>query len=263
MRQEFLAQQAANSPLEPPVYEFPGIDFEERDLPPQPVFATNFGTQTERKVYRFTCRDCGSEFNEEHFFEHHRKIHVKMLECAFCDAQFLGEKQLTAHLFLHLRKTVYECVYCQAVYCNKKYLNEHLRIHEKFVFACNKCSAKFETNQYLQLHKKTHSSSGSLVHVFRRLRADQAPPDDEDVTVEMITAVPVQMEQPKLRNEFFECDKCHLKFKRHNDLQRHGIIHNRKGRCFLHFCIKCDARFRSSGHLMIHIKAAHKDNIKN
>ncbi len=182
-----------------------------------------------------------------------------MLECAFCDSQFFHEKDLESHLFLHITRPVYECVYCQSVYSKKAFLNEHLKVHEKYIYGCRFCPAKFETEMCLLEHEKTHSSSGNLVHIFRRLKANQVRPDDDEVTVvEFVSPMPIQSPRPRISLDFFECEKCNLKFKRLAELRKHNVIHTRKSSGFFHICAKCHARFKNDRHLLMHCKAAHK-----
>lgn len=226
---------------------------------PAAVEKCDASTQTDPRQYKFTCKDCFSQFNNQYYYEQHISTHViRLYECAFCNATFDNEKQMQSHILLHKYKNVFECVECSCAFSNKKHLMKHVSSHNKNFFECGECKAQFNTDKGLQNHKKTHVSSGKMIHVFRLAKVvPQSEPPHEVAVIETESAnlyEELQSNAPR----FFECTACHLQFSNASNFARHNVIHNRSAAKFLHFCSVCGARFRANNHLVCHKRHAHK-----
>lgn len=233
---------------------------EENVQAPPVVEKRDAETQTDPRQYRFTCKECGCQFNHEYYYEQHILVHRRLYECAFCNATFVTEKPFQTHVLLHMSKNHFECVYCSCVFSNKKHLVKHIGSHDSNLFECGECKAKFITDKGLQNHKKSHVSSGKMIHVFRLAKGTssaQTEPVPQLAVVET-AAANVYEEPPVNAPRFFECDACHIRFSNNHQLNRHSVIHKRKATDFLHFCTECGARFRRNNHLVCHTRHAHK-----
>ncbi|XP_077302558.1 uncharacterized protein LOC143922967 isoform X2 [Arctopsyche grandis] len=141
--------------------------------------------------------------------------------CKSCHKTFVSEKELDAHMQMHLPKDQlpYVCCKCAKRFSNPRILKEHEKIHipreQRFVWTCEMCETKFATKGALGTHIK-------VIH-------------------------------EKIRP--YMCDLCGHSFSTKANLKEHSMRHSSE-RKFI--CDKCQKSFKTKGALVRHIDT-HRD----
>ncbi|XKL65528.1 hypothetical protein PGB90_008948 [Kerria lacca] len=224
-----------------------------------PVITVSTAVQTDSIMYKYKCNECGSKFNNEYYYEHHRLIHYRaLMECPFCNSVHTNKKLFQRHVLQHMNKNYFECIYCGVAYHEKKCLIRHLIVHKKDFFRCAKCSAQFETSKLLNEHEKCHKSSGQLIHIFRK-KKDTNWFHNEVPATQIVETIDIPRTRSHTNKLFYECEKCNLKFYNCKSRNSHFVIHNRTNmKMYPWKCLYCNARFKKNVFRSLHQRAAHK-----
>ncbi|XP_067676999.1 zinc finger protein 62 homolog [Haliotis asinina] len=114
---------------------------------------------------RFMCSFCGSEFQSEHYLQHHMTIHKneRCYECPFCHQSFAMQAHLQAHLRNHADAKKYSCGICGKGFSVRSKLERHMLVHTgDKPNQCQLCQESFKYKHILKLHyRKMHPSFAS------------------------------------------------------------------------------------------------------
>ncbi|XP_065218585.1 gastrula zinc finger protein XlCGF26.1-like [Planococcus citri] len=140
-----------------------GVGTDEIQIPTQ---TRDQSTQT---VRYFSCKHCLALFTDVGHLIHHKSVHQKMFECAFCPGNFASKNDLKNHMKMHMLPKYYDCVYCPQAFTKKHDIREHLTLHaEQKQFHCQLCPATFKQKQNLRNHEQSHNVS-KFIHVFKKV----------------------------------------------------------------------------------------------
>ncbi|XP_046547148.1 zinc finger protein 236-like [Haliotis rubra] len=133
-----------------------------------PHFASSDPGQTDdgcSSGVRFMCSFCGSEFQSEHYLQHHMTIHKneRCYECPFCHQGFAMQAHLQAHLRNHADAKKYSCGICGKGFSVRSKLERHMLVHTgDKPNQCQLCQESFKYKHILKLHyRKMHPSFAS------------------------------------------------------------------------------------------------------
>lgn len=81
----------------------------------------------------FKCELCELSFTDVHILKVHLKIHRDKnnfrYKCHQCNEMFLGNEQLTAHLYIHNGVKAFKCEWCSRVFIHNIILKKHISMH--------------------------------------------------------------------------------------------------------------------------------------
>lgn len=138
---------------------------------------------------RFMCTFCGSEFQSEHYLQHHMTIHKdeRSYECPFCHQGFAMQAHLQAHLRNHADAKKYSCGICGKGFSVRSKLERHMLVHTgDKPNQCQLCQESFKYKHILKLHyRKMHPSFASSELAKKRGRPTKIEgPEGIDVSAE-------------------------------------------------------------------------------
>lgn len=121
----------------------------------------------------FKCIDCDKLFRSETVgLRHWSAVHDPkprgvIYRCPDCPEQFIRQRDLKEHSFIHFDGAVFQCEVCQKKFTSKRLLNIHSAVHNEEIgrsFSCKVCDkVQFKTRGGLRKHMRNIHSN--LQHV--------------------------------------------------------------------------------------------------
>ena len=106
------------------------------------------------KKEKFKCIYCEQSFDDETQYDNHRdKI---MCMCYFCGEIFKGIHQRSQHFSEHYSNGIFKCFMCTVTTNDERLMIHHISLHQKRLFKCKKCEARFCLKFDLADHIKKH-----------------------------------------------------------------------------------------------------------
>lgn len=103
----------------------------------------------------YKCRICHEDFDMEHKFNEHLKIHP--LECHICGKLFFRRQGLKLHIARHEGVKPYKCDLCDKAFLVKQKLEEHRNCHTgNAPIQCPMCPERFKRHSNLVQHRNKH-----------------------------------------------------------------------------------------------------------
>ncbi len=122
--------------------------------------------KTHNEPKKFQCQKCNKTFRRKeslkfHLANTHKEGVINVHQCNMCERSYTHKNTLILHrMTMHSSKPPkYRCVVCKTTFRNKRILLDHMMIHkprhERMLFTCSLCSAKFTTKSILKMHCKS------------------------------------------------------------------------------------------------------------
>jgi len=206
--------------------------------------------------YRFFCTQCSFMSKREGHMKKHLELHsrrVPVLQCAQCPYRTTRSNHLTRH---RLHEHTDTCISCTVIGCtyiasSDELLQKHLssrhssRTTSSFSCPVSGCTYSARTEARLLRHKARHrmvegqSSDTDLVECYRCTKCPYETTQREHFRRH------VDSVHKNLRP--FLCDVCGRRFKRHDALLNHSLVHDDppNSRVNIHRCTICARTFRS------------------
>lgn len=180
-----------------------------------------------KKNERFTCFDCGENYeSKKHLVKHIRSIHPSpksklddKFECELCHTTLKGSQNLTSHITTAHGKNVetfkpFCCKTCKCRFATSSGLTQHSQRHsEERNHICSFCGKGFKTKGELKVHE--------LIHLNKR--------------------------------SYF-CETCQKGFNTHKNLGTHNLIKHRDPNTWNYVCSVCDRRFPIKSNYDSHVR---------
>ncbi|KAK6635186.1 hypothetical protein RUM44_000437 [Polyplax serrata] len=186
---------------------------------------------THSQVKPFLCDTCGKSFKHANNLRCHARTHLNVKKkhiCRICSKGFLSNFFLQEHMNSHTGSTPYKCGQCGKEFREKVHLRQHKWTHSNEKFICPICGNSFSRKGNMNEHiKKFHQSNS--------------------ITKETLIN---ELKFP----ETFTCSICNINFAKEPLLRNHMKIHPEEKRFS---CAICGKKFRHSGSLTYHRRAAH------
>lgn len=110
-----------------------------------------------QKRKKYSCEECGKEFNNKTQFGRHSDIHAgKKFMCEQCGKLFSQKGYLKVHQAIHSSVKSFKCDVCGRKFTQKSTLVHHAAVHTGKRFNCDECGKIFSRKSYLSYHQKTH-----------------------------------------------------------------------------------------------------------
>lgn len=172
-----------------------------------------------KKIFRYTCSECGKGFSVKSRMDIHTKVvHQGVtFDCEVCKRPFRSKAKRDSHQLTHdpnYKRPQYECDQCDKIYLSYDKFCEHKRFHENGApdsYLCEVCSKTLVTKTALDLHMRIHTGE-----------------------------------------KRFECDFCDKKFAQAVYLKFHRRTHTNEKP---YACGYCEARFANSTSLKVHVRS--------
>nr|XP_020831936.1 histone H4 transcription factor-like isoform X3 [Phascolarctos cinereus] len=115
----------------------------------------------------FICQYCSKHFASERLLRDHVRIHVRHLNCPFCDMVCTNFSSLKTHIrFRHCDERPFLCDFCDSSFKNTYDLRKHIETHnDSSAYCCdvNGCDFTARTLQTFRQHyKRVHESNGTI-----------------------------------------------------------------------------------------------------
>lgn len=175
----------------------------------------------------FTCADCGQQFYTKLSLKTHIVQFHQDLFCTYCDLEFKDTNSLENHKkACKLVIRAFACNSCSASFDTAEDLLNHENLrHNEEVYACNLCKGRFLT--YIQLQEHHARVHGGI--------------------------------QCKKRRKHIECSLCDLMFKNIKELLQHEQLHDADD---IYPCKVCSKQFKSLMKLYMHNQRHYTNRIK-
>ncbi|XP_071121483.1 zinc finger protein 208-like [Mytilus edulis] len=220
----------------------------------------------------FKCSECNAMFEDKNTLKLHEETHVpvtclKTLNCVFCAEEFILERHLIKHLYIHIRENYYHNNSRTEVKIQKqkgnickgqqlmKLENQKFRFsfEKEFKYSCDVCYKKFTKSQALRNHTKK----------FHEIPKTQRPKTTHwcfPCGKEFELKSSLKKHQRKHTDERpYSCNICCKSFKCPQSLDRHNIIHSSNTTLIQkqktsHWCFPCGKEFKRMSRLKSHQK---------
>ncbi|KAL4712747.1 hypothetical protein ACJJTC_008044 [Scirpophaga incertulas] len=232
-----------------------------------------------RDVKLYKCSTCGEGYDFKNDLIHHLKTHKTSGICQFCGRSFRTEKNLTAHISVHLssRKS-FTCKICGRSYNTMSNLRAHNITHSTDrPYICNICHKSFKRNQDLKFHINQHtgerpykcpfcdkcfaSSGNCYSHRSRMHPGRKVEPiiEHHSTTIQenlaVVTKIPNEVPLVNVKGIVkYQCTVCNHSFRRKDNYTYHMYQHTRDKP---YKCIYCTEKYVSKRGLLIHHEKEH------
>ena len=256
----------------------------------QKLLSASDSTVDESGSNQFTSESCGlcnySSVFIAHLAEHYEKVH-KLLYCVVCNMRCSSKFHLNTHINANhqglfakgkeplanslpeLRakmgyrvssgpKACFVCNYCDKTVQKRSHMKTHVLIHTgEQPFKCNDCDFQTAYKQTIIRHRDMYHLNiippqpFSCVHCGKTFRSES----------QLLLHKPIHNDRKS-----FPCTKCSYTTYREANLREHMLDkHSNFSEELLkpHECEVCGLRFKSSSHLIRHLKVHNKDVIKS
>ncbi|XP_077112982.1 uncharacterized protein LOC143768177 [Ranitomeya variabilis] len=235
------------------------------------IFSLKMALVTHKKVHtkerRFSCLQCGKNFNKKSELVRHERVHTgeKPYSCSECGKCFHRKSILVGHQRIHKREKPYSCLECGKCFTRKSslVLHQRTRTGEK-PFSCSECGKCFHRKSDLVGHQRTHTGEKP----YSCLECGKCFTEKSSLVLHQRTHTG---EKP------FSCSECRKCFKQKSHLVAHQRTHTGEkpfsclecGKCFAlkltlvvhqrthtgekpYSCLECGKCFVDKSHLVIH-----------
>lgn len=219
-----------------------------------------FGSETGANI---SCSVCRKSFKRLKYLYDHLKCHEQPCQCHICGRCFENNSHLKRHINSHkvwpdgLNGTTpkssevellsYSCSYCAAVLSNYSQFRAHLNNHLSLkTFKCiqGECNMFFKTINLLLDHVSTyHNSPKYICHLCKTQFSSL-----EDIALHHQNHSQPDFES-KVKQNVYKCSKCDAAFRKSEKLSLHLFTetHNKP-------CIHCNKTFASDKRLRMHLQ---------
>ncbi|XP_052066949.1 zinc finger protein 721-like [Mytilus californianus] len=222
----------------------------------------------------FKCSECYAMFEDKDTLKLHEQTHVcltclKTLNCVFCAEEFILEKHLIKHLYIHIRENYYHNnaskkdeqknntykkrereqnnggINIFEVNSNKKYF---LNSNEKYT--CCQCDEQFCSLALLKTHELTHSMSTPSKSYSNKWKFNCSECNAGFNRMSKLKIHESSHAGVKIQN----CDLCGQNFRNKYSLKIHNQIHT--GENYFN-CDQCDRIYKEASKLRAHRQNDH------
>ncbi|XP_069818292.1 myoneurin-like [Dendropsophus ebraccatus] len=197
------------------------------------------------------CDRCELLLTYPEFLNHQDDPGVNVLQCSFCDKQFIYSCQLSLHQSSHHDKKFYQCDQCGKELSTLKKLHDHIAYHsDDRPHKCHLCDKAYKVKNDLTQHiraKHMEASTGK-------------PP-----LLQLCEFCGQAVKHYKSHKIFcsgvkkFKCDFCVQSFHRISELKRHTWTHTGE---LPYRCKICGKGCRHPSNMKKHIRTVHKADMR-
>lgn len=194
--------------------------------------------------FRYICHICSRPLKSKTRLDMHiRHFHEKQrpVVCTECGKGFSTKSQLKVHITqIHTNLKPFSCSFCDKVFSSNANKIVHEKLHSNERYPCEQCDYTTNTIQNLKRHMIRHQD----VYKYTCATCGQ----------QFKCSGSLKMHQYTHKENNFECEQCHKKFSRPQNLKIHiEAIHLQKR----YNCPKCNEEFSTMNCVKKHVKIQH------